>query len=113
VHRAEILAVAVHQAWCTISQVLGETPVPWDQIPSWRRSALEHTVGFWESWSDYRDLDQPSFLAATHVTWMQYHRRNNWAYSDLTPYVDLQPEQKRKLRAMLDAYVLFRGFFTA
>ena len=108
--RAELLAIAVHHAWLTRSFALGETPVLWAEIPAWRRDALEHTIGFWESWMEYRDLDYPSFLAATQLTWIQFHRRHHWTYAELTPYVTLPPEQQTKLLAMLKTYVLFRGF---
>lgn len=109
-HRAEVIAIAVHQAWCGVSLSLGETPVSWENIQPWRRAALEHTVGFWESWGSYRDLDLPTFLAATQVTWMHYHRRNKWEHSELVAYSSLPPDQQRKLNAMLQTYILFREF---
>lgn len=77
-------------------------------IPSWRRAALVHTIGFWESWDQYADLDVEPFCVATHLVWTQYHQRNHWTYTDLTPFVSLAPPQQRKLRAMLSAYRLIR-----
>ena len=108
--RAEILAIAVHHAWYACSHALDEDPVLWADIPTWRRAALEHTIGFWESWSTYDDLDFTTFLAATQLTWMQYHRRQNWTHAELTPYVDLPKDQQAKLLAMLKTYILFRQF---
>lgn len=108
-HRDEILSASVHQAWRAVALSLGESPTDWETIEPWRRAALEHTIGFWESWNTYRDLDYPTFLAATQVTWMQYHRRNHWQHSALVPYAQLSTDQQRKLRAMLDTYILFRS----
>lgn len=108
--RAESLAIAVHHAWYVCSQALGETPVPWELIPDWRRDALEHTIGFWESWAQYDDLDYPTFLAATQYTWIQYHRRHQWDHAELVPYATLPPGQQKKLAAMLRTYLLFREF---
>jgi hypothetical protein len=108
--RAEILAIAVHHAWYACSHALGENPVSWVDIPSWRRDALEHTIGFWESWTMYRDLDYPTFLAATQLTWIQFHRRHRWTHAELTPYVSLPLEQQKKLLVMLKTYLLFREF---
>jgi len=108
--RTDAIVAAVHQAWCVVSLELGERPIPFDIIEPWRLRALEHTVGFWESWGSYQDLDYPTFLAATQITWIQYHRRNGWTYSELQAWVDLPADQQRKLRAMLDTYILFRSF---
>ena len=108
--RAEILAIAVHHAWYACSLALGENPVSWAEISVWRRDALEHTIGFWESWGRYYDLDFPSFLAATQLTWIQFHRRHHWTHAELVPYVDLPSDQKKKLLAMLKTYILFREF---
>lgn len=106
--RADILLAAVHNAWCAVSLSLGEAPVPLAEIPVWRRAALEHTIGFWESWHQYDDIDVDHFCAVTHYTWLQYHRRNGWTYSALVPFVSLAEPQQRKLVAMLRAYLLVR-----
>lgn len=108
--RAEILAVAVHHAWYACSHALGEQPPLWADIPAWRRAALEHTIGFWETWTTYEDLDYPSFLAATQITWINYHHRHRWTYAELTPYAALPPDQQKKLLVMLKTYLLFREF---
>lgn len=106
--RADIFLTAVHNAWCAVSLSLGETPVPLVEIPPWRRAALEHTIGFWESWQNYDDLDLEGFCAATQYTWMQYHRRNGWTYSTLAPFAALAQPQRRKIVAMLRTYLLVR-----
>lgn len=109
--RAEILVRAVHHAWYACSKMQGESPVSWADMPEWRRNALEHTVGFWESWESWescKDLDFPSFLAVTQLTWVQFHRRHHWAHTELLPYVSLPADQQKKLLAMLKTYILFR-----
>lgn len=100
--------MAVHNAWCAVSRSLGESPIALADIPEWRRSALEHTIGFWESWSNYDDLDVNAFCAATQLGWLQYHRRHNWTYTELEPFMLLPLPQRRKLIAMLRAYILVR-----
>lgn len=106
--RSEILLTAVHNAWCAVSLSLGETPMPLASAPEWRRKALEHTIGFWESWSNYDDLDVHTFCCATQLAWMQYHRRNNWHYTPLDAFITLPLGQRRKLIGMLKAYILVR-----
>lgn len=108
-NRAETLAAAVHAAWSAVSLHLGEDPVSWEQAPEWRKSALHHTIGFWESWHQYESLEMTSFCAATHLTWVRFHQRHNWTYSDLTPYAALPMDQQLKLVAMLRAYLFTRG----
>lgn len=103
-----MLLTAVHNAWCAVSLSLGESPVPLSEIPAWRREALEHTIGFWESWNNYDDLDVHSFCCATQLAWMQHHRRHNWQHTQLDPFVALPLAQRRKLVGMLKAYILTR-----
>ena len=107
--RAEILAAAVHSAWGAVSLSLGEAPVSWELAEPWRLKALHHTIGFWESWHQYDDLDVRAFCAATHLTWLNYHRRNKWAYTDLVPYSALSGTQQQKLPAMLRQYLFTRA----
>ena len=107
-NRAEILAEAVHLAWYARTIALGESPVRWSDAPAWRRSALEHTIGFWESWESTIPLHDNEMLDATQLAWIQYHQRNDWDYAELLMYGALPAEQQTKLRAMLDAYLLFR-----
>lgn len=106
--RSTVLVAAVHGAWCACSLALGETPVPWDAAPEWRKSALQHTLGFWESWDNYGEIDIRHFCSVTHFAWANYHRRNHWTYSDLTPFAQLEPAQQKKLEVMFRAYVFFR-----
>jgi hypothetical protein len=107
--RAEILAMAVHSAWCAVSISIGETPVLWAVAPEWRRNALHHTIGFWESWNQYEELDERTFCAATQLMWTQYHKRNKWTHSELIPYASLNVLQKAKLPAMLRQYIFTRS----
>ena len=106
--RSEILLIAVHNAWCAVSLSLGEPPIPLSDIPHWRRDALEHTIGFWESWSNYDELELPALCAATQLAWMQYHRRHRWDHTPLESFAILPFTQRRKLIGMLKAYVLVR-----
>jgi hypothetical protein len=106
--RSEIILTAVHNAWRAVSLSLGESPVRLEDAPEWRRSALEHTIGFWESWSNYDDLDVQAFCAATQLAWTQYHRRHNWTHTELAPFIVLPLAQRRKLIGMLKAYILVR-----
>lgn len=108
-NRPEILAVAVHSAWSAVSLVLGETPVSWESAPPWRKDALHHTIGFWESWHQYDSLDIKSFCAATHLTWVNFHKRHQWTYVELIPYVGLPVAQQKKLPAMLRQYLYTRS----
>ncbi|MBA2708696.1 MAG: hypothetical protein H0U59_12900 [Gemmatimonadaceae bacterium] len=112
-NRYEIVCEAVHNAWCAVSLSLGETPVRWSDAPEWRRSALQHTVGFWDSWGDFSSFEPLEFCVVTHLTWAQYHKRNNWVFTDLSSYSALPAAQQRKLQAMLQAYLLVRKIFLA
>lgn len=81
----------------------------WGHAPEWRQRALHHTIGFWESWHQYDSLNERTFCMATHLTWVNFHKRHQWTYAQLIPYISLPPNQQKKLPAMLRQYLFTRS----
>jgi hypothetical protein len=108
--RQTLLVEAVHLAWCARSLLLGETPASWAETPDWRRAALEHTVGFWESWEDTEPMERDPLLWChiTQAAWIQYHERRHTEGVVLVGFGELELPQRSKLSAMLQAYLAVR-----